>query len=254
MRGFTIFMRKEAREIVRTWRIWVLPGIVLLFAISGPLLAKVTPELLKSVAGSQSGVTILIPKPTYHDSYLQWAKNLAQMVTFAIIVIYGGIVSGEERSGTAALVLSKPLSRTSFIAAKYVVQALFLTVTVTVGALITWGVTVAVFGASPVGLLARSTAVWLVWALLLLAMMVLFSVLTGSQAGSAGLGFGVYIVVSLGALWGPLARYSPSALVDAPSSIAAGGGGELAWPMVTSAALSVLALWCAVLVFGRKEL
>ena len=36
MSGFRVFARKELREIVRTWRIWVLPGILLFFALTGP--------------------------------------------------------------------------------------------------------------------------------------------------------------------------------------------------------------------------
>ena len=41
--GFDSFVRKEATEIFRTWRIWVLPGIALFFALSGPALAKLDP-------------------------------------------------------------------------------------------------------------------------------------------------------------------------------------------------------------------
>ena len=44
MSGFAAFAGKEAREILRTWRIWVLPGILLFFALTGPVLAKLTPQ------------------------------------------------------------------------------------------------------------------------------------------------------------------------------------------------------------------
>src|SRR5581483_5533907 len=37
--GAAVFAAKEVREIWRTWRIWVLPGIVLFFAVTGPFLA-----------------------------------------------------------------------------------------------------------------------------------------------------------------------------------------------------------------------
>jgi len=49
MNGFSAFLRKEVSEILSTWRIWVLPGIVLFFAITGPPLAKFTLELLGSL-------------------------------------------------------------------------------------------------------------------------------------------------------------------------------------------------------------
>jgi ABC-2 type transport system permease protein len=47
-----VFARKELHEILRTWRIWVLPGIVLFFAITGPLVARFTPELVGAVVGN----------------------------------------------------------------------------------------------------------------------------------------------------------------------------------------------------------
>lgn len=254
MRGFSVFMRKEALEIVRTWRIWVLPGIVLLFALTGPVTAKLTPELLRSVAGDQPGVVFKLPAPTYQDAYLQWTKNLAQMVTFAIIIIYGGVVSAERRAGTAVLVLVKPLSRPAFVMAKYVVQAAFLAFTTIIGAFATWGVTRAVFGRAPLAALARGTGAWLVWGLFLLAVMVLLSAMIESQAGAAGLGFGVYLAISLGTLWGPVLRHSPAGMLGAPDALVKGSGGPLAWPLATTAALAVLALLAAVAVFARKEL
>ena len=69
MSGFAAFAGKEAREILRTWRIWVLPSILLFFA-------KLTPQLVGALAGDQFK-GLLIPTPTYHDAYTQWIKNLS---------------------------------------------------------------------------------------------------------------------------------------------------------------------------------
>ena len=176
MSGFTAFLGKELREILRTWRIWVLPGIVLFFAISGPPLAKITPELLGSLmADQQPGVVIQLPDPTYIDAYLQWTKNLSQMVLFAVIIMFGGIISAETKSGTAALVLTKPLSRSAFVLAKFVSQAALVAVPVVAGALATWGITYSVFGEAPLAPLAEATGAWLVFALMFVALMELLS-------------------------------------------------------------------------------
>jgi hypothetical protein len=147
--GFWAFARKEAVEIVRTWRIWVLPSILLFFAVTGPVTARFTPQIIGAVGGTQLA-GLKLPAPTYVDAYLQWAKNLTQIALIAIIVIYGGLVSSERKSGTAVLVLTKPLSRTAFVVAKAVVHAAFLSVTVVLGTLVTWDVTKAIFGRAPV--------------------------------------------------------------------------------------------------------
>ncbi|MBN2847747.1 MAG: ABC transporter permease, partial [Coriobacteriia bacterium] len=209
MRGFGAFLIKELREIARTWRIWVLPGIVLFFAISGPPLAKITPELLGSFVAEQPGVVIEFPDPTYVDAYLQWTKNLQQIVLFAVIIMFGGVISAEKRSGTAALALTKPLSRTAFVLAKFVSQTALLAVTVVVGALATWGLTYAVFAEAPLAPLAEATAAWLALGVMILALMVALSAAIDSQAGAAGLGFLGFIALSVATLWKPATEYSP---------------------------------------------
>lgn len=254
MRGFGAFLGKELREIVRTWRIWVLPGIVLFFAISGPPLAKITPQLLESLAGSQPGVVMQFPTPTYVDAYASWVKNLSQMMVFAVIIIFGGLVTSETKGGTAALVLTKPLSRPAFVLAKFVGALVLLAGSVVAGAVVTWGVTLAVFGEAPIGLLAETTAAWLAFGVLLLAVMTLLSAWVSSQAGAAGLGFGVFLVISLLTLWGPTLHYTPAGLMGAASEVLTGKGPDLLWPLVTGALAVVGCVAAAIGVFAHREL
>ncbi|TLM78309.1 MAG: ABC transporter permease, partial [Actinobacteria bacterium] len=169
MKAFAAFLRKELFEIVRTWRIWVLPGIVLFVALTGPPLARLTPQILAAVMPASSGVRIELPTPTYLDAYAQWVRNLTQMVTFALVIMWGGLVSGERRSGTAVLVLTKPLSRTAFILGKALSAAALLVATTCVGAAVTWGMTAAVFRDAPLGRLLAITGPWLAYAIFLLA-------------------------------------------------------------------------------------
>ena len=98
-----------------------------------------------------------MPTPTYLDAYAQWAKNLTQIVLFAIIIIYGGLSRPERKSGTAILVLTKPVSRSAFVVAKAVVHSVFLALAlvVTLGTLVTWGATALVFGKAPGGRCGR---------------------------------------------------------------------------------------------------
>jgi len=253
MSGFAAFAGKEAREILRTWRIWVLPGILLFFAMTGPVLAKLTPQLVGALAGDQLK-GLVIPTPTYHDAYTQWIKNLSQIALFALIIIYGGIISSERKSGTAVLVLTKPVSRTAFVIAKAVVHSAFLAVLVVTGTLITWGVTAAVFGQAPGSALWSSSLVWLVFGVLFIALMTLLSVLIGSAAGAAGAGLGAYALVSIAAIWKPLGTYSPAALATMPSSLAAGKDVAVLWPLLTSLLLAAALFALASRAFRRSEL
>lgn len=255
MKGFLHFAWKETLEIARTWRIYVLPGMLLFFAISGPFLAKYTPEILKAAAGDEMAAIVkAMPKPTYLDSYGQWIKNLSQIGIFAIIIIYGGLVSSERKSGTAILVLTKPVSRTSFVIAKAAVHAAFLAVTVGVTTLVTWDLTKFVFNKSPGGPLWTAVLGWLALAIFFLGVMTLLSSLLSSQAGAAGIGLGVFTALSLAGMWEPLQKYSPAGLVGAPTALAAGKETAILSPVVTSLGLAVLLVMIAAEVFRTKEL
>ena len=253
MSGFAVFAHKEAREILRTWRIWVLPGILLFFALTGPVLARYTPELVGALAGDQLK-GLVMPTPTYLDAYAQWVKNLSQIALFALIIIYGSIISSERKSGTAVLVLTKPVSRTAFVVAKAAVHSAFLAILVVAGTLLTWGLTAAVFGQAPGSALWSSALVWLVFGVLFIALMTLLSVLISSAAGAAGAGLGTYALVSIAAIWKPLGTYSPAALATVPSSLAAGKDVAVLWPVLTSLLLAVVLVVLAALSFRRKDL
>lgn len=254
MRTALVFAHKEVVEILRTWRIFVLPAILLLFAVTGPILAKYTPDLLAAVAGSQfSGVHL--PAPTYFDSYGQWIKSLSQIAIFALVIIYGGIVSSERRSGTAILVLTKPLSRTAFVVVKVAVNAVYLAVLLIFGTFVTWGMTAIVFGEAPDKAVWSSAAVWLVLALVYLCLTTLFSVIIRSAAGASGAGLGLFVVVSIGAIWKPIADYSPAGLAGRAAALAAGTTADpLLWPIIISLGICVAATGLAAIVFRRQEL
>lgn len=253
MNGFTVFARKETLEILRTWRRWVLPSILAFFALTGPPLARYTPEIVKAFAGDQlSGFAI--PTPTYLDAYGQWGKNLTQIALFALIIIYGGLVSAESRSGTAILVLTKPVARSAFVVVKAVVNAAFIAVLLVVGTLVTWGLTAAMFGTAPASALWSSALVWLVLAVQFVALMTLLSVVIRSAAGAAGAGLGLYALASIAAIWKPLGSYSPAGLPAQVTSLAAGTAAAPLWPVLTSLVLSVALVAAAALLFRRKEL
>lgn len=254
MKGFGAFLRKELVEIARTWRIWVLPGIVLFFALSGPPLAMLTPEILKSVGASAPGVVIEIPPPTWLDAYAQWVKNLSQIVTFALVIIYGGLVSGERKTGTAILVLTKPLTRNAYVAAKVLSAAFLVVITTVVGALLTWAVTLATFGEAPVGVLVEVTALWLASALVLLAVMALLSTLVTSQAGAAGIGFGVLMLSTVLGMFRGLAAVTPIGLASAPGAALMGEAYPVAGPLVSGAVVAVACVAAAMWEFSRQEL
>jgi ABC-2 type transport system permease protein len=253
MNGWTALVASQLREIVRTWRIWVLPSVLVVLAATGPVLARFTKELLDATLGAQAGA-IPIPDPTYLDAYAQWTKNLTQLVPFVLVVITAGAISGQVRNGTAVLLLTKPVSRPAFVLAPLVsTLALVIGATVAASAL-TWGVTRAVFGTAPAGPLTAAVGAWLVVAFLVVAVSLLASALTDAQAGASGIGIGAWLLLAVLSAWPAAARYSPAGALGLPAQLGAGQHPAVLWPLATTGLAALLAVAAAVLVFERREL
>lgn len=255
MRGFGAFLRKEALEVVRTWRVWVLPIMLVFFGVTSPLFAKLTPLILKSVAAGDGGVIVQLTKPvTYADSYAQWAKNLAQVVLFTVIIASSGMVSAEKRTGTAVLVLTKPVSRAAFVSAKIASNLVLLAAAVALGGAVCWAGTLALFGAAPVGPLAYGTLLWFVYAALVVAAMALFSALLDGQAGAAGAGIAFYALTSTLGVWPAASALNPAALVGAAASAMAGNPSVPIGPLLVAVLLIAGFGGAAAWAFEEREL
>lgn len=77
MKDIYYFTKKELLEVWRTKRLLILLVVFIIFGILSPLMAKLTPEILKSSFGSE--VQLTIPEPTSIDSWVQFYKNITQM-------------------------------------------------------------------------------------------------------------------------------------------------------------------------------
>lgn len=255
MSGFAAFLKKELMGTRRTWRIWVLPSIVVFCALTSPATAKLLPFIARSAAKSSHGAVLDVPTPIALDAFTQYLGNLTQLVVLAILISCGGLISSELKSGTGVLVLAKPVSRRAFVAAKSAVQLALTVAATVVGTLLCLAVTAALFGhVSPAGRLAGAVAVWLVYATLLTMVMVYLSIVMGSQAGAAGAGFGVFLAFAILGTLPVLSRFTPIGLSSLPSHVLEGNSAALFWPIVTSLLLTIAVGALAVRTFDAKEI
>jgi ABC-2 type transport system permease protein len=254
MTGFGAFLRKEFTEIRRTWRIWVIPGMLVFFGVTSPIIAALTPALVRSMATSQPGLVIQIPPPTARDAYVQFIKSLDQLVLIAIIITGAGVVSGERSSGTAILALTKPLSRGAFVVTKVLSQTMLLVVATALGTAVCLAVTAVVFDAAGAAHLVTAVALWLVYAVLLIAVMTLFSAAFQSRGAAAGAGLGFYFLTLLLGAWGPAARYSFLGLVLATQKALVFESQPLGWQLATAVVATGVVTVAAMGIFERREL
>lgn len=254
MTGLVAFLRKEFTEIRRTWQLWVIPGMLVFFGLTSPIIAALTPALVQSMSSAQPGMVIRLPPPTALDAAAQFLKNLDQFVLIAVVIAGAGLVSGERASGTAILALTKPLSRRAFVVAKILSQITLLVAATTLGTAACLGMTAVIFHGGDTARLVTAVALWLFFATLLVVVMTLFSASFRSRGAAAGAGLGFYFLTLLISNWEPAARYTFLGLFPAMSDALRGKPMSSGWPLATAVVAIVVVAGLAVRVFEQQEL
>jgi len=254
MNGLRAFLRKELQETLHTWRLWVLPGLLVFLGVTSPVITALTPKIIEFAARQSPGTTLSVAQPTAREAYLQFVGNLEQLALLAIIIAVSGSISGEVRSGTAALVLTKPISRPAFVIGKAATIYALILASTAAGGIVCIGVTAALFGLGPVGHFVLAVALWLVYALLFVGLMLLLSAEMRSQMAAAAAGIGLFAALAALTALPPVRHYQPGGLMDAVSSLVRHGTAVWAWPLLTSVLLAAVALAAAVVRFNRREL
>lgn len=251
-RVFRALLRKELTESARTWRGRVIVAVLAVLAVTSPLLALFLPAIVGAAAAD---LGMVVPDPVPRDAAVQWVKNLGQIGALVVAVAAAGLVNGEERQGTAALVLAKPVGRASFVLAKALALALVTVAAGVLGAAVAAGVTALAFGGSvPVAAFAASTALWLVASVTLVCVGVAASCVLASPTAAIGATVVAVVFVPLAAVWEPAARWSPAGLSGIASEMAAGGRPEWAWPVGTALVGAATVLAVGIALYRRREI
>ncbi|MBM9433814.1 ABC transporter permease [Flaviflexus equikiangi] len=232
MTQYWILTRHELRGLTRTWRAGVVAGVVLALALIGPITTKFMPEIL-SMAG---GFEIISGEPTWQDAGVQWASDLSQIIPLLAIMVSAVSLAQPLTSGSAALLLARPVPRSSLLFAGATANAIVIAGAVLAGALANSAMTIVLFGdggIEPVEMALR----WLVLMSVLLVAVAFGAARLGSTMGAAGTGLGTYFGLALLSALPPLRDYSPAGL------FALEGG--ITWWWAASTSIVLVALGCA---------
>ncbi|MBN2358975.1 MAG: ABC transporter permease subunit [Deltaproteobacteria bacterium] len=223
MSGLLPLLRKELRELLRTYRALVVAVAFVIVGLGSPLAAKLTPRLLSSLASDPTGGVelVLTREPSTNDALFQYHKNLALLPVLVILLAMGSL-SSERRRGTAQLVLTKPISRRAYLLAKLIAPgALYLAGIAVAGGgclLYTW----LLFGAVDVGGFILLNLLYLLALWFYLAVTVLASAALDSAIAAGGVGLAAFALCGLLGSFDRIGRYSPGGLFNAALALVRG--------------------------------
>jgi ABC-2 type transport system permease protein len=255
MDGFAVMLRKELLEAWRSQRLLVVGVVFVILGVISPVGAKYLPELLKAVGTGQQGVQVIVPPPTVNDAIAQFLKNVAGTGVFVALLLPMGAVAREKEQGTASFVLTKPVSRQSFLAAKALALGVILTVGVALATLAAYFYTALLFKPVPVGDFLGCATLVLLSLLVFASFTFLGSALTQAPLAAVGIGAAAWVILSLLGVLPNVGAYTPAGLVTAAGEVALGKTPDrLALTVLVNLGLIVVALGTSWLSFSRQEL
>jgi ABC-2 type transport system permease protein len=253
MNFITVF-RKEMQEQWRTYRFLIVLAVLAAFGLASPLLAKFTPEMLKAIPGVPPQLLAAIPAPTITDAVTQYVKNMSQFGILLALLMAMGMVVQEKERGTAAFFLTRPVSRETFVLAKFAALSATFLASLVLAALGCWYYTLVLFTPLAWGPFLALNGLMLLVFLVYVALALLASTLARTNGVAVGLAF-LFLVLLLGIGALPnIGEYLPNRLFAWGEQLLLGGKGT-AWPAFgVSLGILVAALLVACLVFRRQEI
>ena len=211
---FTLY-KKDLMELWRTKKVLILSIVFVFFALTSPLIAKMTPEILKLLGDT---IQIIVPEVTISDSYLQFVGNFAQIGAWTMIAVFAGLIANERKRGIYTNLVNNGVKKRNFIFSKIDSQILVMS--------LIYGVSILLFSFYNFVLFDEFFAAhsWMtflalyVYLILIVCLTNFYSVLTRSGGISILLGIVTMLLLTVFDLfeWG---KYLPNSLISISTGV-----------------------------------
>lgn len=251
-------MKKEWNEIIKTGKFYALLFSFLFFAVASPAIAKFTPEIIKSIIESQQtkGLIIQLPPPTWKDSFLQFFKNLNQIIFLILVIVFIGSIAEEKNKGTVIMVVSKGINRSTWIISKFIFQFLISLAFLIISYILCLYYTVFLFSNFPIVNSLFSTLLYGIYLFFFLSLTLFSSSLGNNTIQAGGIFFGIFIFLNILSLFPNLSPYNPIYLSSLENNWIIGSVElkEAIKPVLSSILLSLTFIFLSILHFNNQEL
>lgn len=210
---FFAILKNEIAEQIRSGKSIVIVFVFLFFGILSPITAMYMPEIIGSISESQN-IKIVVPEPTWLDAVTQYVKNLSQMGSFILIIVYMGVIAREKENGILVFLLVKPVKRSIYVMSKYISVTLAASVGIAGAFVASTFYTYIFFDGFEILSYTYFNLFMLLNILSTIYIVVLFSMLFKSQILAGIFSFALYLIFGLGAQIKALANFLPSGLLE----------------------------------------
>ncbi len=247
-------IKKEFLEALRNYKLIIVPVVFILLAALQPVTFYYLPEIMKLATFSE-GAIIQIPIPTAEETIYSIYGQLAQVGLIIIILISMGTISNEIRNGVAETILVKPIKRSSYLLAKWILYFSITIFSFILGLLVGKYYTTAMIGESAWLPIIHSSAVIILYLLLFVSINLLLSTLLKSSIAAGGITILLTIIFSLIASFSLKFWFLPSYLLTVSQAKLLGQSlANTGLSIASTILLIVLSFITSVYLLKRKQL
>ena len=202
------------------------------------------------------GISINLPEPTYLDSWIQFFKNMSQMVLIVVIVLYAGILVEEYSKNTIQILRTKGLKSYSVILGKFITGSLILFIGYLVGVLVNILYTWIYFKETLNSDILIGIAGLFLFYVLLISLFIFWGSLMKKLSGVFLTSLGFLGILFLVNIKDSLKKFNPISLLGLGGDLISGGviAKDYIWSFVITLALIVIFLVTGIFFFRKKEL
>lgn len=254
MRSAWIFYHKEMLESIRNYKLIWIPVVFIILGIMQPLTTYYMPEILRASGDIPPALLASFEIPSAAEVM---AQALGQYGSIGLLVLALGAMNalaGERSSGTAEMVLVRPLAPAIMVFAKWAAQLTLIVIAIGLGALGAGYYTEQLIGSLSWGAVIAAAALYGLWLLCIVSMTLLFSAfLRAPVAAFLALlsAAGLSVAHSLLASW---FDWTPAALTGLSAKVLTEGGRLDLWPCLSAVALIIICITVASLLTRRNSL
>jgi ABC-2 type transport system permease protein len=247
------FLKKELVEMIKTPKLIIISSVFLFFSIIGPLTAKYMGELLEMFA---SDIQIIFPEPTHLQSWEQFYSNITSISMIVFLILMTGTVASEKSRGSVYLVLTKNMTRNSFIISKIIAGILMFTLVYIVSILITLYYTWVLFDAVLYDHLFLSLLAIYALGLFFTMVAVFLSITFKASTHAALVAFGIYALLNVLTILSDLNTFNPagSTVLVLNQLMGSGDISALAINIAITLGLTGVLFYLSLSIFNKQEL
>lgn len=256
MKQFNAFFYKEFLEYKRTGRLLLLAILFCIFGMMNPLIAKLTPELIKLAADNLEGMGLNISNISVNadTSWTQFFKNMPIMLMI-FTVMFGSVITGEVQKGTLINVITKGMKRRRIIAAKTAVMFILWTIGYAVSFFITYGYNEYFWGGCKMKNIVSAAFCFYLFGLWIVGTIFVSSAVFKSSAAVIFSAGGVYVLSYVLSFIPKIKKFLPTVLLNSAEIL----NGKLIFKDISSAVivcsvLIILNIIFSITLFNKKHI